>query len=136
YSGSGTPSSGTGVNGDYFLKTATGDVYLKSSGSWSIVENITGPTGPTGATGATGSTGATGATGANGYTWYSGSGTPTSGTGVDGDYYLKTATGDVYLKSSGSWSIVTNITGPTGATGAAGTNAVVAFADSYALMPS
>ena len=113
YSGSGAPSSGTGVNGDYYFRTSTGDVYLKSAGSWgSPIANLTGPTG---ATGATGSTGATGAAGTNGSTWYSGSGAPSSGTGVNGDYYFRTSTGDVYLKVSGSWgSPIANLTGPAG----------------------
>ncbi|MBC7552363.1 MAG: collagen-like protein, partial [Taibaiella sp.] len=202
FSGTATPTAGTGTNADHYLKTSTGDVYLKSGGSWSIVANITGPTGatgttgatgptgltgsagstgstgatgptgltgsagstgstgatgPTGLTGAAGSTGSTGATGptgltgaagtngtngtngTDGSTWFSGTATPTSGTGVNGDHYLKTATGDIYLKSGGSWSIVANITGPTGPiglTGATGTNAIVEFADFYALMPS
>jgi hypothetical protein len=81
----------------------------------------TGPTGATGATGATGPTGATGAAGVNGSTWYSGSGAPASGTGVNGDYYLNTANGDVYKKAAGAWgSPIENLTGPTGATGATG----------------
>jgi len=96
YSGSGAPSSGSGVNGDYYLNTATGDVYTKASGSWgSPVANIRGPAGTNGSTGAAGST------------WYSGSGAPSSGTGVNGDYYLNTANGDVYTKASGSWGAPT-----------------------------
>jgi len=84
-------------------------------------QGATGPTGATGATGPTGATGAAGSNGTNGYTWYSGSGTPGSGTGVDGDYYFRTATGDVYNKVAGSWgSPVANLTGATGAAGATG----------------
>jgi hypothetical protein len=66
YDGSGAPASGLGTDGDYYLNTANGDVYAKSSATWSVVGNIKGPTGATGATGATGPTGATGATGATG----------------------------------------------------------------------
>lgn len=79
-----------------------------------------GPQGTTGATGATGSTGAAGSNGTNGATWRTGSGVPSNGTGVDNDLYLRTTTGDVYLRSSGTYSIICNITGPTGPTGAAG----------------
>jgi hypothetical protein len=115
YSGSGVPSGGTGVDGDFYLRTSNGDVYEKVSGSWgSPIMNLTGPTGATGSTGSTGSTGATGSAGVNGSTWYSGSGTPSGGTGVDGDYYFRT-NGDVYKKVSGSWgSPIANLTGPTG----------------------
>lgn len=52
--GSGVPSAGAGVNGDLYFRTATGDMYLKASGSWSIIANLTGPTGATGSTGPTG----------------------------------------------------------------------------------
>ncbi len=57
YNGTGAPSSGLGANGDYYLDNATGNVYAKSGGAWSIVANIKGPTGATGSTGATGPAG-------------------------------------------------------------------------------
>ena len=69
---------------------------------------------PRGDVGATGATGSTGATGAPGSVWYEGSGAPSSGTGINGDYYLNVANGDVYLKATGSWSVVGNIKGPAG----------------------
>ncbi|MGE5612706.1 MAG: hypothetical protein ACM3UO_00325 [Bacillota bacterium] len=133
YTGTGTPSAGLGTNGDYYFRSTTADIYNKVAGSWgSPIANITGPagatgaTGPTGATGSTGPTGATGPAGVNGSTWYQGAGTPSSGTGVNGDYYLNTSTSDIYNKVSGSWgSPILNIkgaTGSTGSTGAAGTN--------------
>lgn len=118
--GSSVPSNGTGVDGDFYLRTTTGDVYQRSAGTYSIIANITGPQGPTGATGSAGATGSTGAAGTNGATWRSGSSVPSNGTGVDGDFYLRTTTGDVYLRASVTYSIVANITGPTGATGSAG----------------
>ena len=51
YNGDGVPGSGTGLNGDYYLRTANGDVYEKSSGVWSIIGNIIGPQGIQGETG-------------------------------------------------------------------------------------
>lgn len=46
YSGADVPASGLGANGDYYLRTATGDVYTKTSGAWgSPIENLTGATG-------------------------------------------------------------------------------------------
>lgn len=131
HTGSGVPSNSVGIEGDYYLNAATGDVYLKALGSYSLIANIMGATGTTGATGVNGTTGATGATGVagtNGSVWHNGSGIPANSLGVEGDYYLNTVTGDVYLKALGSYSLIANImgatgaTGPTGATGAAGTN--------------
>jgi len=80
-----------------------------------------GDTGNTGAQGIQGIQGPTGATGAQGATLHSGSGVPSSGLGSNGDYYLNTANGDVYTKTSGSWgSPISNFKGPTGAQGATG----------------
>lgn len=127
--GTGSPV-GYGVNSDLYLDISNGDVYKKTAGSWNLITNIKGPQGATGATGAAGTNGTNGTNGTDGATWYSGSGAPGSGTGVNGDHYLRTSNGDVYLKSGGSWSVVTNITGPqgptgaTGATGSAGPNTV------------
>lgn len=79
-----------------------------------------GPTGSTGAAGSNGTNGTNGSNGTNGATWRSGSGVPSNGTGVDGDFYLRTTTGDVYLRASGTYTIIENLTGPTGAAGSAG----------------
>jgi hypothetical protein len=49
--------------------------------------------------------------------WYSGSGTPATSTGKDGDFYLNTETGDVYEKTSATWTVSANIAGPRGFTG-------------------
>lgn len=94
---------------------------------FTIPAGATGPTGPTGATGATGAqgptgaTGATGAAGADGKTVRSGSGVPSNGLGVDGDFYVNTAANTIYgPKTSGLWGSPTSLVGPTGATGATG----------------
>lgn len=52
-----------------------------------------------------------------GAAWYDGTGVPSSGLGADGDYYLDNATGDVYTKAAGAWSVAANIKGPTGPSG-------------------
>lgn len=49
------------------------------------------------------------------YDWISGASVPTSSTGKNGDWYINTATGDVYQKVSGTWTLKMNIIGPTGA---------------------
>lgn len=70
--------------------------------------------GPEGVAGADGAAGANGAAGAPGAVWREGTGAPSNGLGIDGDFYLDDATGDVYQKSGGTYSIVANITGPEG----------------------
>jgi hypothetical protein len=65
YNGTGVPSAGLGLNGDYYLRLDNGYVYNKVTGSWVQVANLTGPTGATGATGATGSPGPSGTPGSN-----------------------------------------------------------------------
>jgi hypothetical protein len=67
-----------------------------------------------------GTDGVDGADGAPGSVWYSGTGPPASGLGIDGDFYLNDANGNVYRKASGSWSVIDNLTGPAGANGANG----------------
>jgi hypothetical protein len=102
-------------------------------GNWATatftVVNMTGPqgsTGPAGAkgdkgdTGPQGSQGIPGVPGMNGTVWYEGNGTPTAGVGVNRDYYLNTANGDVYQMQSGSWTKIGNIQGAKGETGSTG----------------
>jgi hypothetical protein len=102
---SGTPSSGLGVNGDFAIDTTAKTLYgPKASGTWPSGVSLVGATGSTGATGATGAAGTNGTNGTNGNTWYTGSGAPSSGTGVNGDMYVDVANAAFYgPKSSGSW---------------------------------
>jgi len=53
--------------------------------------------------GETGATGAAGPTGADGKTWLHGEGAPTSGLGVDGDFYLDTINSTWYGPKSTTW---------------------------------
>lgn len=57
FSGAGIPSGATGKNGDFYLKTANGDVYKKVAGTWTVIVNIKGPAGANGVDGATGAQG-------------------------------------------------------------------------------
>lgn len=43
--GAGAPSGALGVDEDFYLNSTNGDVYKKASGSWSVVDNLTGPAG-------------------------------------------------------------------------------------------
>lgn len=67
----------------------------------------TGPAGPqgnTGPQGPQGDTGPAGPAGANGKTILNGSGAPSSGIGVDGDFYIDTASTQFYgPKANGAW---------------------------------
>lgn len=160
--GSGAPNNGLGVDGDYYIDDDTAQIYFKSSGSYAVIGDFTGPTGPqgiqgvagpqgaqgptgltgaagaqgpqgsqglqgpmgpkgdpgatgtqgpAGPTGPTGATGADGTDGADGSVWRDGSGVPSNGLGVNGDYYLDDDTGLVYAKAGGTYSQVADIHG-------------------------
>ncbi len=138
------PASSTGVDGDFYINTATNMLFgPKASGAWPTGVSLVGPTGATGSTGAagaqgltgatgaqgiqglTGATGATGAAGADGKTVGNGTTDPASSTGVDGDFYINTATNMLFgPKASGAWPTGGSLVGPTGATGAAGAQGI------------
>ena len=143
--GNGTtdPASSTGVDGDFYINTATNMLFgPKANGTWSTGVSLVGPTGATGAAGAqgiqgltgatgaqgaqgiqgqTGATGATGVAGADGKTVGNGTTDPASSTGVDGDFYINTATNMLFgPKANGAWPTGVSLVGPTGATGAQG----------------
>lgn len=81
----------------------------------------TGPQGPQGATGATGATGPQGNPGLDGKTVLSGSGAPSAGTGVNGDFYINTTANTIYgPKTAGSWGSPTSLVGPIGPQGIQG----------------
>ena len=75
-----------------------------------------GPAGPSGSPGAAGTPGAAGAPGApgpRGYSVLNGRGAPAAGVGVDGEFYIDTASTQIYgPKTSGIWGSPTNLTGP------------------------
>lgn len=58
--------------------------------------------------------------GVAGFTWRSGSAVPDNAVGVNGDFYFRTTTNDIYLRSGGTYSIITNITGEQGIQGIQG----------------
>jgi hypothetical protein len=122
--GSGAPSNGTGIDGDFYLNSANGDVYKRISAVYSVAANIKGATGAAGASGSAGAAGSTGATGANGVdgnTILSGAGAPSSGLGVNGNFYIDTTAHSIYgPKSAGAWPAGVSLVGPTGATGSTG----------------
>lgn len=82
--------------------------------------SLTGGGGGTGPQGPEGPQGPPGTNGTNGATWYNGTGAPSSGLGSNGDYYINNSNEDVYSKSGGTWSVVTNFKGDAGTNGTNG----------------
>ena len=110
HSGSGVPANSLGDVGDWYFRTSNGYVYEKTAATtWTFRSDITGPQG------------ADGTDGIDGATWFSGTGTPASSLGKDGDFYLRTSNSNVYEKSGGTWSIIANLSGADGATWRSGT---------------
>lgn len=103
--GSGVPSNGTGIDGDYYLNVSNGAIYKRISGSYSLAGNIGGPPGAAGISSVI----------------RSGSGAPDNAVGIDTDVYIRTSNGAVYQRQSGIYQSIGNMTGPTGAPGTPGT---------------
>src|SRR5215467_8482804 len=84
-SGSGAPAGTLGNVGDWYLDTATSNLYEKTATSmWTLRTNIQGAPGATGATGPPGATGPQGATGAQGPQGNTGAQGPPGATGATG----------------------------------------------------
>ncbi|VJF24484.1 putative collagen-like surface-anchored protein [Streptococcus pneumoniae] len=132
------PQPNQGKNGDKYINTETGDVYVKNNGNWDKEGNIKGPKGDkgadgakgekgdqgerglTGAQGAKGADGAVGRDGRDGKDVLNGKANPEAHQGKDGDKYVNTETGDVFVKNNGNWDKEGNIKGPKGDKGADG----------------
>ena len=132
------PQPNQGKNGDKYINTETGDVYVKNNGNWDKEGNIKGPKGDkgadgakgekgdqgerglTGAQGAKGADGAVGRDGRDGKDVLNGKANPEANQGKDGDKYVNTETGDVFVKNNGNWDKEGNIKGPKGDKGADG----------------
>lgn len=115
------PQPNQGKNGDKYINTETGDVYVKNNGNWDKEGNIKGPKGDkgadgakgekgdqgerglTGAQGAKGADGAVGRDGRDGKDVLNGKANPEAHQGKDGDKYVNTETGDVFVKNNGNW---------------------------------
>ena len=116
-SGTSDPTSETGKEGDKYVNTTTGDIFVKKNGQWEREGNLKGPKGDKGEDGATG---AAGQNGRDGKDILSGTTDPTSETGKEGDKYVNTTTGDIFVKKNGQWEREGNLKGPKGDKGEAG----------------
>ena len=121
-SGNGQPNNSQGKDGDVYYDKGTGQLYYKDNGVWKPID-IKGQKGDTGQAGRDG---VNGANGKDGKSILSGTGTPSNTTGIDGDLYLDSTTGDLYFKDGGTWKPNGNLKGSkgdkgdTGATGPQG----------------
>ena len=53
--------------------------------------------------------------------WFTGTVGPSPSQGVDGDLYMNTATGEIFVKLAGTWTSSGDVTGPEGPEGPPGT---------------
>jgi hypothetical protein len=94
-------------------------VHGELASAWFADGGPPGADGAPGAAGTNGADGAPGADGADGLSVLSGSGVPSSGLGVDGEFYIDTDADTIYgPKTAGSWGSPTSLVGPPGAPGA------------------
>jgi len=113
--GSGAPSAGTGVDGEFYIDTSAKAIYgPKTSGAWGSGTSLIGPQGETGETGDAGDPGA------DGRTILSGSGAPSTGTGADGDFYIDTSAHNLYGPKATTWPTGVSLVGPQGTKGDTG----------------
>lgn len=106
------PPGAPGSNGDVYIDTSTGDVYMYDGTTWVLISptfvSLTGPQGPSGLAGLDGGAGAV----------------PPVAPGATGQIYIDTTTGTLYVWDGSSWviipsTVITNF-GPTGPTGTPG----------------
>ena len=114
----------TGPQGPIGLTGATGPAGTTGATGPQGPVGLTGPVGPVGATGPIGLTGATGPQGAqgpagtNGTAVLNGTTAPSSAVGVNGDFFINTATNMLYgPKANGTWPAGINLIGPAGPAG-------------------
>ena len=126
------PEASQGKDGDKYVNTETGDIFVKNNETWEKEGNIKGPkgaagevgpkgeAGPKGDAGIAGPKGDNGERGRDGKDVLNGKVNPEASQGKDGDKYVNTETGDIFVKDNGTWEKEGNIKGPKGETGEVG----------------
>jgi hypothetical protein len=119
------PNVATGVDGDFYINTLTNEMFgPKSAGVWPQGVSLVGPSGLLGAPGPQGPAGAAGpqgVSGANGTSVLNGNVNPVGAIGMDGDFYINTATNELFgPKANGAWPQGISLVGPSGANGLPG----------------
>jgi uncharacterized protein DUF5907/collagen triple helix repeat protein len=111
----------TGPQGATGAQGAKGDTGAQGPQGVKGDTGATGSQGPQGNTGSQGPQGNPGTAGTPGEKWFTGSGAPAGATGIVGDWYLDSATGDYYEKTGASaWTLRGNLKGPQGIQGTQG----------------
>jgi integrin beta 8 len=125
YSADGNTWSTTYTAGDYYARFS-----VDGGSNWGAgllfrgpqgETGLTGPEGAQGPQGQQGETGPAGEDGADGRTILSGTVDPTT-EGVDGDFYINTATSTLFGPKNGTWPTGVSLVGPAGADGEDGTD--------------
>jgi hypothetical protein len=113
--GTADPSSGAGVDGEFYINTTTQTIFgPKTSGAWPTGIPLVGPAGVAGTNGTNGT---------NGLNVLNGTSDPTSGIGVNGEFYINTSSNKIFgPKTSGAWPTGIPLVGPAGVAGTNGTN--------------
>jgi hypothetical protein len=118
------PAGATGLQGPAGAAGATGATGPAGPAGPQGPAGATGATGPTGLTGAAGPVGPSGATGpagTNGNSVLNGATAPNNNQGVNGDFFINTATNTIYgPKANGAWPAGVSLVGSQGPTGATG----------------
>jgi hypothetical protein len=138
--GTANPTSGVGNLGDFYINTTTNLLFgPKTAGGWGSGLSLVGPTGPQGIQGeqgiqglqglqgpqglqgAQGIQGIQGSTGVDGKTVLNGTSNPTSGIGTIGDFFINTATNNLFgPKLAEGWGTGILLIGPQGPIGPEG----------------
>ncbi|GAB2586454.1 hypothetical protein GCM10027190_39440 [Spirosoma areae] len=115
-SGTTVPSSGLGTDGDFYYRTTNSQFYgPKTAGAWGAGVSLIGQQGIQGLQGIQGNLGTTGQAGADGKTILNGTSNPTSGQGVNGDFFINTTSLTIFgPKTSGAWGSGTSLLGSGG----------------------
>ena len=93
YGDNGVPDNNFGNDGDQYLDFDTNNLYEKVAGVWILIDNIQGGKGDVGDS------------------TILGNAPPNNAVGQDGDTFLDLATGNLYKKMAGVWSLVGNVKG-------------------------
>ena len=136
--GNGVPDDETASRGTWYLDRATGDTYKKTASGWEIRANIKGAPGAMGASGATAATGPAGPAGSagpQGLQGQVGPAGPTGDTGAPGAPGMDGVDGTDGIDGTDGAPGADGFKGQDGAPGADGVNAVVAYAEFFALAP-
>lgn len=114
--GHGAPSKRLGAVGDFYINDEAHSIYgPKRASGWGRPTSLIGPAGAPGSSGAAGTPGAPGASGsagAQGYSILNGDGPPAASLGADNDFYIDTASTQLYgPKEGGVWGSPIPLTG-------------------------